>query len=98
MERLNGKLYPFLDVNEGSVRDYIDLQRLMFTLNQHFRSCSFQIFGDTRVSQSFLDNIRNGFEDFLRQYKSDQSGNTTAKARGSESSFPRSGLPLPVIS
>ena len=98
LERLNGKLYPFLDVNEGSVRDYIDLQRLMFTLNQHFRSRSFQIFGDTRVSQSFRDNLRNGFEDFLRHYKLDESGEVTSKARGSQSSFSRIGLPLPVVS
>ncbi len=69
LERLNGKLYPFLEVNEGGVDDYIDLQRLMFTLNQHFRSRSFQIFGESRVSQAFLDNLRNGFEEFLRQYK-----------------------------
>jgi radical SAM superfamily enzyme YgiQ (UPF0313 family) len=70
LERLNGKLYPFIETSEGSLSDYIDLQRLMFTLNQHFRSKSFQVFGESRVSQAFLYNIRNGFEDFVRVHKS----------------------------
>lgn len=50
---LNGKVYPFVSMNEGSVEDYIDLQRMMFMLNQNFRSKSFSIFGDTAVAQSF---------------------------------------------
>jgi len=29
LHMLNGKLYPFLGMNEGSVNDYVDLQRLM---------------------------------------------------------------------
>lgn len=62
LHMLNGKLYPFLELNEGSIADYIDLQRLMFMLNAHYRSRSFQIFGDTRVSAAFRENVRNGFE------------------------------------
>ena len=68
LEMLNGKLYPFLELNEGGIEDYMDLQRLMFTLNQHFRSKSFQIFSRAKVSRAFLDNLRNGFEDFIGQF------------------------------
>jgi radical SAM superfamily enzyme YgiQ (UPF0313 family) len=66
---LNGKLYPFIEMNEGSIDDYVDMQRLMYTLNAHYRSESFQIFGDTNVAKSFRDNIQNGFEDFLEGYQ-----------------------------
>jgi len=66
---LNGKLYPFLEMNEGSVSDYIDLQRFMFALNAHYRSRSFRVFGDTRVSMALRENIRNGFQAFVRQYQ-----------------------------
>ncbi len=45
LHMLNGKLFPFLEMNEGSVRDYVDMQRLMFTLNAHYRDSSFQVFG-----------------------------------------------------
>jgi hypothetical protein len=69
LHMLNGKLFPFLAMNEGSVEDYIDLQRLMFTLNAHYRSRSFQIFGDTRVSAAFRDNLRNGFEATIHRCK-----------------------------
>lgn len=65
---LNGKLYPFLELNEGSLSDYVDLQRLMFALNAHYRSQSFRVFGATRVGMAFRDNIRNGFEAFVRAY------------------------------
>jgi hypothetical protein len=68
LHKINGKLFPFLQMNEGSIEDYIDLQRLMFTLNAHYRSRSFHIFGSTRVSQAFVENIRNGFERFVRSY------------------------------
>jgi radical SAM superfamily enzyme YgiQ (UPF0313 family) len=68
LHMLNGKLFPFLEMNEGSVHDYIDMQRLMFTLNAHYREESFQIFGRSNVSQSFRDNLRNGFEGFVKQY------------------------------
>jgi hypothetical protein len=53
-------------MNEGSVKDYVDLQRLMFTLNAHFRGHTFQVFGDSKVGQAFRHNIRNGFETFLK--------------------------------
>ncbi len=74
LEMLNGKLYPFLELNEGSVSDYVDLQRLMYTLNTQYRSRSFQLFGDSLVSQAFRENIRNGFEDFVRDYASADEG------------------------
>jgi len=69
LHMLNGKLFPFLALNEGSVEDYIDLQRLMFTLNTHYRGKSFQIFGPTRVSAAFRENLSNGFEQAIQQYK-----------------------------
>jgi radical SAM superfamily enzyme YgiQ (UPF0313 family) len=68
LHALNGKLYPFLAMNEGSVADYIDLRRLMFTLNTHYRSRSFQLFGDTAVAQAFRDNMHSGFENFVKHY------------------------------
>lgn len=69
LHMLNGKLYPFLYMNEGSVGDYVDLQRLMYTLNTQYRSKSFQIFSNTTVAQAFRNNIRNEFEDFVKTYK-----------------------------
>ena len=69
LHMLNGKLFPFLDLNEGSIPDYIDLQRFMFMLNAHYRSESFRVFGGSRVSRSLLENVRNGFEGFLSLYR-----------------------------
>jgi radical SAM superfamily enzyme YgiQ (UPF0313 family) len=71
LHMLNGKLYPFIAMNEGSVNDYVDMQRLMFTLNTHYRNNSFEVFGSTRVSVAFRDNVRNGFEHFIRGYKTE---------------------------
>ncbi|MEJ5199594.1 MAG: B12-binding domain-containing radical SAM protein, partial [Anaerolineae bacterium] len=68
LHMLNGKLYPFLAMNEGSVSDYVDLQRLMYMLNAHYRSRSFQLFGGTMVAQAFRENLRNGFEEFIAAY------------------------------
>jgi len=61
LHMLNGKLYPFLEINEGSISDYVDLQRLMYMLNAHYRSKSFRVFGDTLVAQRFRENLTNGF-------------------------------------
>ncbi|GFP21960.1 hypothetical protein HKBW3S06_01186, partial [Candidatus Hakubella thermalkaliphila] len=69
LHMLNGKLYPFLKMNEGSISDYVDLQRLMFMLNSHYRSKSFQLFGDTLVSTSFRENLNNGFSAVVDKYK-----------------------------
>lgn len=66
---LNGKLYPFLTVNDGSVEHNVDLQRPMFMLNSQYRSESFQIFGDTLVSTAFRGNISNGFGQRIQPYK-----------------------------
>ncbi len=57
LHMLNGKLYPFLEMNEGSISDYVDVQRLMYMLNAHFRDRSFRVFGDTRLSQAFRDAV-----------------------------------------
>ena len=71
LQMLNGKLFPFLEMNEGSVHDYVDMQRLMFTLNAHYRNKSFQLFGNTKVSAALRENVRNGFEHFIREYKNE---------------------------
>lgn len=54
---LNGKLFPFLPMNEGSVEDYINLQRMMFMLNENYRSKSFSIFGSGSVAHAFRSTI-----------------------------------------
>jgi radical SAM superfamily enzyme YgiQ (UPF0313 family) len=74
LHMLNGKLLPFLETFEGSISDYIDLQRLMFTLNAHYRSESFSVFGTSRVNMAFRENVRNGFENFIRLYKATEIG------------------------
>jgi pyruvate-formate lyase-activating enzyme len=55
---LNGKLYPFLQMNEGSLGDYIELQRMMFMLNQNYRSKSFNVFGGGAVADSFRKAVK----------------------------------------
>ena len=50
---LNGKLFPFLQMNDGSVEDYVNLQRMMFMLNDNYRGKSFNIFGGGGVSSAF---------------------------------------------
>ncbi|MGB9887120.1 MAG: B12-binding domain-containing radical SAM protein [Moorellales bacterium] len=67
LHMLNGKLYPFLELNEGSLSDYIDLQRLMFTLNAHYRSKSFQLFGATQVSKVFRQLLNSDFEMVIKR-------------------------------
>lgn len=69
LHMLNGKFLPFLDTLEGSIADYIDVQRLMFTLNAHYRSESFSVFGPSKVASAFRENIRNNFEKFVGMYK-----------------------------
>ena len=73
LQMLNGKLYPFLELNEGSVEDYVDLQRLMYMLNAHYRSRSFQLFGDTSVAEALRDNMRSGFDAFVNSHKRKES-------------------------
>lgn len=75
LHMLNGKLYPFLELNEGSLADYIDLQRLMFTLNAHYRSRSFQLFGPTRVSRAFRELLTGSFGAVIEQY-TERAGDT----------------------
>lgn len=70
LHMLNGKLFPFIEMNEGSINDYVEMQRLMFMLNSHYRSKSFQIFGETKVAGAFRENISNGFSDFIDSYRS----------------------------
>ncbi|QGP92269.1 Radical SAM superfamily protein [Neomoorella glycerini] len=69
LHMLNGKLYPFLELNEGTLSDYIDLQRLMFTLNTHYRSKSFQLFGPTKVSKTFRELLNSDVGELIKEYK-----------------------------
>jgi radical SAM superfamily enzyme YgiQ (UPF0313 family) len=69
LHMLNGKLFPFLEMNEGTVSDYIDMQRLMFTLNAHYRDKSFRVFGKTGVATALRANLANGFGDYIAQYQ-----------------------------
>lgn len=55
LHMLNGKLFPFLGINEGTLSDYIDLQRMMFMLNESYRSKSFNVFGGGLVAKSFRE-------------------------------------------
>jgi len=83
LEMLNGKIFPFLEMNEGSIEDYIDLQRLMYTLNAHYRSKSFRIFGKTAVSVCFRENISNGFyERVLKEFDKEKRHEPEAQRRG----------------
>jgi len=75
LHMLNGKLFPFLDMNDGSINDYVDMQRLMFMLNNRYRSQSFQVFGNSKVAAAFRDNISNGFTDFVEQHKNNMDQN-----------------------
>lgn len=59
LHMLNGKLFPFLPTNDGSVEDYIDLQRMMFMLNQNYRSKSFSVFSEGAVADSFRKVVAN---------------------------------------
>ena len=53
LHSLNGKLFPFLSMNEGSLADYVDLQRMMFMLNDNYRGQSFDVFGESAVPEAF---------------------------------------------
>lgn len=56
---LNGKLFPFLEMNEATTEDYVDLQRLMFMLNESYRSESFSVFGAGPVADEFRQVVSN---------------------------------------
>jgi hypothetical protein len=59
---LNGKIFPFLQMNEGSIADYVNLQRMMFMLNENYRGQSFNIFGTGAVSAAFRNIIGDSSE------------------------------------
>lgn len=69
LHRLNGKLFPFLHMNEGSVEDYIDLQRMMFMLNDNYRGQSFNLFGSRAVPSA----LRTVISSFQTQHSSTRS-------------------------
>ncbi|WP_003545322.1 B12-binding domain-containing radical SAM protein [Desulfotomaculum nigrificans] len=58
---LNGKLYPFLHLNNISMDEYNQLERFMMALNTRVRGASFNIFDDTDVSKEFRFLLLNDF-------------------------------------
>ncbi len=80
LHMLNGKVYPFLEMNEGSLEDYIDLQRLMFMLNAQYRDRSFQLFGATEVARAFRHNLNNGFAESMFDLDEDVSSLANRKS------------------
>lgn len=59
LHMLNGKLFPFLQMNKASVDDYVDVQRMMFMLNENYRSKSFSVFGSSTVATAFRQVVSN---------------------------------------
>ncbi len=59
LHMLNGKLFPFLPMNKGSVEEHIDVQRMMFMLNENYRSKSFSVFGSNSVASAFRQVVSN---------------------------------------
>jgi radical SAM superfamily enzyme YgiQ (UPF0313 family) len=57
LEDLNGKLFPFAEYNGCKVSDYMDLLRLMFTLNSLARGKSFDLLADSLVSNTVRQEI-----------------------------------------
>ena len=63
-------------------------RRVRYTLNAHYRSRSFRIFGDTLVARAFRGNMRNGFEEFLREQQGSDTGEVSRPAARSPANFP----------
>ncbi|MBN1639241.1 MAG: radical SAM protein [Ignavibacteriales bacterium] len=55
---LNGKYLPFLKMNGYRASDYIEIQRLMFSLNIQYRSESFNPLSNSIVSYSYREKIK----------------------------------------
>jgi len=66
---LNGKLYPFWELNGIRPSDYVNLQRLMFALNAQMRGTSFDVGGQNQVAVSFRRRLGRLFDsgDLLRE-------------------------------
>lgn len=58
---LNGKLYPFMKLNNISLDDYNDLERLMIALNTRVRGTSFNILGKSDVARQFCKLLTKNF-------------------------------------
>lgn len=63
LEDLNGKLFPFAEHNGYKVSDYMDLLRIMFTLNYMARGKSFDLLNDGLVSRTIRTKIKE-YEDY----------------------------------
>jgi radical SAM superfamily enzyme YgiQ (UPF0313 family) len=62
LQHLNGKLFPFLTFNQRNfpglhLRDYLDLEALMFRLNAQAVRGTFNIGGDNKVAVAFRKSI-----------------------------------------
>jgi radical SAM superfamily enzyme YgiQ (UPF0313 family) len=53
LEKLNGKLFPFWELNNLLPSEYLDLQRLMYSFHTQLRGEAFNILGDSKISRSF---------------------------------------------
>lgn len=61
LHKLNGKWYPFLEINGYNMAIYENIERLMFSLNCGVKRESFDLLGDDLISKIFrkkLDNPR----------------------------------------
>jgi len=49
LEDLNGKLFPFAELNKMLPSDYVDLQRLMYAFHTQLRGRSFDLYGNALI-------------------------------------------------
>jgi radical SAM superfamily enzyme YgiQ (UPF0313 family) len=49
LQALNGKLFPFWELNKVNPSDYIDVQRLMYALHTQLRGKAFDFLGDSLI-------------------------------------------------
>jgi radical SAM superfamily enzyme YgiQ (UPF0313 family) len=62
LQHLNGKLLPFLRLNQARhpelrARDYLDLEAFMFRVNAHAARGVFDIAGDSQISRAFRKGV-----------------------------------------
>jgi radical SAM superfamily enzyme YgiQ (UPF0313 family) len=59
LEHLNGKLFPFWEMNDVMPSDYIDLQRLMYALHTQLRGESFDLLENKLISKLVRQSLIN---------------------------------------
>jgi hypothetical protein len=53
LHKLNGKWYPFLEINGYSIITYENIERLMFSLNCNVKGKSFDLLGNKLIEKIF---------------------------------------------